>query len=798
MSLMDFIDENSLKKQVFDTTPIPIVVMDADSLCYIDCNLAAVEIYGCSTKDALIGKKTLDFSAPLQYDGRPSAEKAGLFATPAGTQGAIVFEWRHCRPDGEQWDGEVHLRSFSIGGKQLLQVSLVDITARKSSERLTSLLHDLILDLNSCNDIHIAFDRVLSSLLTLEDLDCGGIYLVDPADHSLHLIYHRGLSASFVAQVSHYDNDSPNVQLVRSGKPLYGDYNELNPVNDPILDKEGLHSMALIPIRAEGSLIALMNCASHTSDEIPASTRNAIETIAFHIGGSLLRIRTNEALRESALLFEAFMENMPSMVIIKDEQLRPRYFNKRFLDQFPSSGRIGKTAQEPASAEVADVRSKADREALATGPICYEETCVDKNKSIRTLETRKFPIKRSGTSPHLGVIINDVTDQRRVEQALHNTQKLESLGILAGGIAHDFNNLLGGVFGFIDLARLESQSETCTTYLSSAMTAIDRARALTLQLLTFSKGGAPVTKIEKLSPFIRDTVRFALSGTPVSCQYAIDGSLWECKCDKNQIGQAIDNIVINAVQATPCRGMIYVFAGNASVSDLRAHHLPPDSRMIHISVRDEGIGIPKEFLPRVFDPFFTTKPQGHGLGLATCFSIVHRHGGSIDVESEPGKGSTFHVFLPAAPDVSEKIAVASPSAHKGKGHFLVLDDEKSIQQTFSLMLKSFGYTAAIAAHGNEALGIATKAKTGSPPIDAMIFDITIPGGLGGKEIISDIRKSYPETPIFVSSGYADDPVMANPADYGFTASISKPFTLAELAAVLNHYLPSGAEQKKCI
>jgi PAS domain S-box-containing protein len=662
-------------------------------------------------------------------------------------------------------------------------------SGQKNGERLTTLVHDLVFDLNSCNDLQKAFDRVLFSALSLETIDCGGIYIADPVNQSLSLKSHRGLSAPFVAQVSHYRADAPNVELVRSGKPVYGDYKKLNPGNDPVLDNEGLRSMALIPVLAEGSLIALMNFASHSADEIVASTRDAIETIGFHIGGSLLRIRTNEALRESALLFEAFMENMPSMVIIKDEQLRSSYHNKRFLEQFPSSARVEKTSRENVSDEVAAMRSKADREALFTGPICYEETCVDKNGSKRILETRKFPIKRSGTSPHLGVIINDVTDQRRVEQALHNTQKLESLGILAGGIAHDFNNLLGGVFGFIDLARREPQTEPSATYLASAMSAIHRARALTQQLLTFSKGGAPITKTEKLTPFIRDTVGFALSGTPVSCQYFIDESLWECTCDKNQIGQVIDNIVINAVQAMPRGGTIFVSAVNASVCALRAHNLSSDRPMLHISIRDEGVGIQKEYLSRIFDPFYTTKPQGQGLGLATCFSIVNRHGGSIDVESEPDKGSTFHVFLPATSTSAEPLLSTFQSTHRGRGQFLVLDDEKSIQQTFSLMLKSFGYTTVIATCGSEALAVATKPDNGSPLFVGMIFDITIPGGMGGKEIISDIRKSCPNTPIFVASGYGDDPVMANPVKYGFTASISKPFTLAELAAVLNHYLP---------
>jgi two-component system, cell cycle sensor histidine kinase and response regulator CckA len=231
----------------------------------------------------------------------------------------------------------------------------------------------------------------------------------------------------------------------------------------------------------------------------------------------------------------------------------------------------------------------------------------------------------------------------RLETQMQQTQKLESLGVLASGIAHDFNNLMGGIFGYIDLAIAKSKDETVSQYLKKAVATIDRARGLTAQLLTFAKGGAPLQKITPVFPFIRDTVQFALSGANVSCRFNAAEDLWLCNIDTTQIAQLIENLVLNAQQAMPDGGTIDVTACNCH---LEGQELPSLTRgdYVRVSIRDYGIGILKESLPRIFDPFYTTKTKGRGLGLATCYSIIHRHGGTIDVESEPGRGSTFHVF----------------------------------------------------------------------------------------------------------------------------------------------------------
>lgn len=377
--------------------------------------------------------------------------------------------------------------------------------------------------------------------------------------------------------------------------------------------------------------------------------------------------------------------------------------------------------------------------------------------------------------------------QRKYEQQLQQTQKLESLGILAGGIAHDFNNLLGGVYLYIDLAAGEIKDKIILEYLSNATSTIERARALTLQLLTFAKGGVPIKKVEHLFPFVQETAQFALSGSNVLCNFEIQQDLPTCDFDKNQISQVIDNIVINAKQAMPDGGAILLTAENIKVAQ-NDHPQLTGGDYIRISIKDSGVGMPKEILPRIFDPFYTTKTTGHGLGLASCYSIVKRHGGSIDVESEPGKGSTFHIFLPASKEIVSSSPEKFASVHKGRGTFLVMDDEEVILNTFRTILEKFGYEVICKKNGKEAIDFVSSEIDAKREIRGMIFDLTIPGGMGGREAIDEIRKMNFKNPAFVTSGYAEDPVMANPEEYGFTSSLSKPFRKSELSELLNKYI----------
>lgn len=333
---------------------------------------------------------------------------------------------------------------------------------------------------------------------------------------------------------------------------------------------------------------------------------------------------------------------------------------------------------------------------LSTGGIielANHTLLIKRNGTERIIADSGAPIK-DGSGKTIGVVLvfRDMTEKQKTLDVVQRSAKLDSLGVLAGGIAHDFNNLLTGIFSNVELARSVSKDQETTEYLGATLATMNRARALTLQLLTFAKGGMPVQKVTPLVPFIQEAVQFALSGSNVACQFYLSENLWSCDIDKNQISQVIDNIVINAQQAMPNGGVIEVTAKNVSLGEMENPSLVKGN-YVRVSIKDFGIGIPKDIMPRIFDPFYTTKTQGHGLGLATCYSIMNRHCGCIDVESEPGSGSTFHVYLPAATKATLANAVGVVK-HKGRGTIIFVDDEAAIRTTARKILESLGYAVA--------------------------------------------------------------------------------------------------------
>lgn len=393
-------------------------------------------------------------------------------------------------------------------------------------------------------------------------------------------------------------------------------------------------------------------------------------------------------------------------------------------------------------------------------------------------------LEDSGGGPLIRTVVSDITELKKAEDALRNAQRLESLNVLAGGIAHDFNNLLNGIYGYIFLAKEESKEGPASGFLEKALKTLNRARGLTNQLITFAKGGDPIRKTVVLFPFIKDTALFSLSGSNVSCRFDIPYNLWLCDFDEGQISQVISNIVINAKEALPVGGSIEISARNAVIGE-DAHAALPQGNYVKISIKDSGVGISEKTLSHVFDPFFSTKEKGSGLGLALSYSIVKRHGGFIDVESEPGKGSIFHIYLPASKNVTYVEASKSAAPHRGTGRILLMDDEDFMRESLGHILESMGYSVVSAKDGHEALNILTEDEKSGRSFVAIILDLTVKGGMGGREAIDDIRKLNPGIPVFVASGYSEDTVMSRPNDYGFTDSICKPFTKEELADLLN-------------
>jgi PAS domain S-box-containing protein len=383
----------------------------------------------------------------------------------------------------------------------------------------------------------------------------------------------------------------------------------------------------------------------------------------------------------------------------------------------------------------------------------------------------------------------DITDRKKMEEELQKIEKLESIGTLAGGIAHDFNNILTAILGNISLAMAQSPEHTpLFSVLQEAEKASLRARELTLQLLTFSRGGAPVKKMVPLAELIRESSSFALRGSKVKGEFLLDKDLWDIEADEGQINQVLHNLVKNAVEAMPDGGVAHISAVNKLVAESGDLPLAP-GKYVHISVTDSGTGISQKNLDRMFEPFFTTKPKGSGLGLATSYSIIKNHGGFIGLESVEGRGATFNVYLPASEKhASAKKETITHHTIKGKGKILVMDDEDMILTMLGSILKVAGYTSVLVSDGAEAVRQYVNALKSKAPFDAVIMDLTIPGGMGGKEAIMKLLEKDPAVKVIVSSGYATDPIMAEYEDYGFSAVVTKPYTADQIEKTLRNLL----------
>jgi len=395
----------------------------------------------------------------------------------------------------------------------------------------------------------------------------------------------------------------------------------------------------------------------------------------------------------------------------------------------------------------------------------------------------------------IGIIedFKDITERQKVETELNKARQLESIGTLAGGIAHDFNNMLTAILGNLSLARLEDLPEPATECLEEAEKAAMRARDLTMELITFAQGGAPVKTAVSLAHLLRHGAGFALRGSNVGCAFVLADDLWQVEADADQFAKVIHNLVVNADEAMPAGGTITVRADNLTISGPDSSPHPP-GRYVRVAVADQGSGIRPDHREKIFDPYFSTKERGSrkgmGLGLAVCHSIVSRHRGHLRVESTSA-GTTFEVLLPAVAETAAAISAmsggaAGPPVAAGpmQGRILLMDDDRTIQKVSGHMLRHLGYEVDLADDGRQAVDLYVAAGRAGAAYHAVIMDLTVPGGMGGVETLGELRALDAEIKAIVSSGYATDPVMADYARHGFKAAMVKPYDLAILRQTL--------------
>jgi len=499
-----------------------------------------------------------------------------------------------------------------------------------------------------------------------------------------------------------------------------------------------------------------------------------------------------EALRESEDKYRSLVENSnlgialigPGMKILAANRTLRKEFPRldpartdHCFEQFNSPPRTTTCKGCPVLQTLEDGRSHDGIVSIAT------------DRGLRQCNCTSSPVvDEEGKVSSCIKTIEDVTDKLKIEKEMHEQEQMETVGCLAGGIAHDFNNILLAALGNLSLARMNIDSRSdAAEPLAEAEKALDRARGLTRQLLTFSSGGAPVKKIASLMEIIEETAGFVLHGSNVSYEIECADNLDFAEIDTGQISQVVTNLVINADQAMPTGGTVRLVVKNVTIDAQSALRLPP-GRYIEMSVHDSGIGIPPKYEHRIFHPFFSTKKKGNGLGLTSCYSIVKKHGGHIRAESEPGKGSTFYVLLPASTKGPRDESAPPHRPFAGQGRILVMDDQESIRRLSRAMLEKLGYKAVMARNGTEAIDLWKEAAQVGEPFDAAILDLTVPGEMGGEKALKRLRAIDPHIKAVVSSGYSNDRVMADFEKSGFNARLEKPYRINELGRILHELL----------
>ena len=441
----------------------------------------------------------------------------------------------------------------------------------------------------------------------------------------------------------------------------------------------------------------------------------------------------------------------------------------------------GLTLQEVFGPDLGERLASYYSECVEKGVAHHEET-FNTDKGPRVFLMTLVPV-RDDTGQVAQIISSamDITERRQLESEMVKAQKLESLGVLAGGIAHDFNNLLAAIRLNVSMLKMDqAQSPNSLEMLRIVETSVGMAVNLTNQLLTFAKGGKPVKEIISMNAFLNDAANFSLRGTRTACSIALAEGLMDIEADPGQITQVLNNILINAGHAMPEGGVVTLSAGNVEIPGPQAGLPLKPGRYVKITVEDTGEGIPDEVLPRIFDPYFTTKKSGSGLGLASSYSIIKNHGGCISVSSSVGRGTRFEIFIPGLPRKASPAAEAPAASGLSAGRVLVMDDDDLVRRSVCRVLEALGYDPVEATDGMEAALEYKKCMENGKPVDAVILDLTVRAGMGGEAAVARILELDPSAKVFVSSGYSDNPVIANYRDYGFTGFLHKPYDTPEL------------------
>ncbi|MFH1685481.1 MAG: PAS domain S-box protein [Candidatus Micrarchaeota archaeon] len=779
-------------RTLFESTHDASMTLSPPTWKFTSGNHAALNLFGVEDVESFTSNPPWAYSPKFQPDGQSSREKAREMIQKAMSDGSAFFEWTHKKPTGQEFPATVLLTRMELDDKLMLQAVVRDITEQKlaeeslarNEERMTKIAQVFsTLGSNTGENIQ----KLTALCGELLDADCAfynclegntlcslGVWNV-PDDYEVVSQAEGHICSDLIS----YPPDGG--QHVVSNL-LSSSYAE----TDSNVRKYGLKTYLGNLIRCQGEPIGTL-CVVYTSDYKPSKAdRKILSIIATTISGEEERRMAELALRESEERFRDLTEALPQTVYETDLEGRISYANPQAFETFgypPSIIESGIT--------LANLISQKDWPRLSDSISALRSGGHTSGKEYLAVRSdgTTFPIvvytrtkKRDNRIIGFRGIAVDITERRKLEVEMQRNAKMKAVGRLAGGIAHDFNNLLMVMVGNASLAGVLTEpgdDEERAKVLSEIERVGKEAKALTDQLLTFAKGGSPVKETASMVELLEETSQLMLRGSNVIAKHNHPSDLWPVDIDRSQIGQVVQNLVVNADQSMPEGGTILLSSRNMSN--------PPNLPLgdyIELSFTDTGIGIRSNELEEIFEPFYTTKDKGHGLGLATTYRIVKNHGGDIHVKSKLGKGSTFTVYLPAKPGAVPIPSYTPPSnLTTGNARILLMDDEPSVRNSASRMLQRLGYSCTSAINGTDAIEQYRSALSDNA-FDLVILDLTVPGGMGGVEALKRLQEIDPNVLAIASSGYTNDDTMAHPKTSGFAGVLPKPYSLQRISDIV--------------
>lgn len=765
------IRENEEKfRALANASPVAVLVGRGRRLLYV--NPAAASILGYSETELLM----LSFTDIVHPDYQDIIKKL-ITARMAGDEKQAHYELKAILKDGgEKWL-DVSTNLIQYGGLPAGIVSFIDISERKQNEKL---LQEYMVTINLAREEAekraAELDAIISSV-------AGGVIIYD----NFGKIVRMNQLAREIFLYSDADFETPYLERYAKLQIFKSDEAACEIENWPL--SRALNGEIIRDEEIFFKGIGQGTWLSVSMAPISDNKENLTGVVFTFTDITARKRKTEEILASERKLLKITLDSLVEGVITADSEGKIMFINESaaIITGYHPDEAVGKRVDK-----VFYVLNNRTSE-----PITFSASRKTRdNLVLVTRELREVPIAvntspiKSKDDEIIGMVIvfQDNTERQRTEGELLKTEKMQSLGILAGGIAHDFNNILAAILANIQLAMYKlEKNEDIRNYLSNTMDTARKASDLTKQLLTFSKGGAPVKKDASLVELIKDTTEFALRGAKAVAKFEISDDLWVVSIDEGQISQVLHNLVINAKQAMLKGGVIKIGAENMVIDGENSYK---PGNYVKITVKDKGLGIPKEHLGKIFDPFFTTKKDGNGLGLATSYSIITRHNGYLDVESQEGDGATFFIYLPA---VNKTIAKVEPRKEVfttigGGLKILLMDDNIQILSAIGEMLKRSGHQVVLTTDGIKVIEYYQEAINLKEPFDVLIMDLTVPGGLGGQEAIAYLRDLDPNVKAIVSSGYANDPIISEYEKYGFCGFVIKPYRFDELNEVLNRVI----------